>query len=50
MDEPEDDDDDHWWWASSEATKVTIILALRVLFLCVLSSSTTMYSLEYFIK
>ena len=28
-DEPEDDDVDEWWWTFSEATKATIILALR---------------------
>ena len=36
-DEPKDDDVDEWWRASSEATKATIILALRGLFLGVLS-------------
>ena len=36
-DELEDDDVDEWWRASSDATKVTIILFLRGLFLGVLS-------------
>ena len=42
-DKPEDNDVDEWWRASSEATKVTIILTLRGLFLGVLSlwTSTT---------
>ena len=40
-DKPNDDDVDKWWRASSEVTKATIILALRGLFLGVLSLWTS---------
>ena len=50
-DTEEDDDDgvDEWWWASSEATKATIILALRGFFLCIIFVDEYNHLLEMYL-